>query len=70
MWNIFKKKPCKHKLNYILNQWVAKDDTPMISFVCLDCGYKDYGHVYGDSENWEKYIECKNGIAQDKSKFL
>lgn len=58
---IFRKKKCEHDQNFRMNKYLDKDDTPMIEFDCLDCGYKDHGHVYGDAEGWVEYKQVRNG---------
>jgi hypothetical protein len=62
MFNIFKKKqPCKHTQNYDRVDYIV-DNTPMTHFYCLDCGWEDRGHVYGDIEDWEESIQVRNGV--------
>lgn len=54
---------CNHKKNYWWRKWLDKDRTPMIDFFCYDCGYKDRGHVHGDSSGWpedQEYDSMKN----------
>lgn len=52
---------CNHSQNYIEIRYI-KEETPFVTFMCNDCGYYDNGHVYGDTENWEGMIECRDGI--------
>lgn len=54
MWllDLFKEKePCKHNKNNRENKFRLPDGTPMVDFVCFDCGYEDRGHVYA-GEDW------------------
>jgi hypothetical protein len=63
MFGIFKKKKqCDHTQNYYCEQYLSDNGTPMIHFVCKDCSYIDQGHVHGDSEDWVKDIEVRNGV--------
>lgn len=41
---------CRHE-NAITHKWNNSDGTPMVHTRC-ECGYRDHGHVYGDS--WAK----------------
>lgn len=47
-WFKSEKKPCRHE-NTDQRLWNAEDGTPMVKTSCLDCGWIDVGHVYGDS---------------------
>lgn len=58
----FIKKPCQHVRNTHCRTFFSKDGTPMVSFVCHDCGYTDNGHVHADPETWKcKETVVKNG---------
>jgi hypothetical protein len=34
------------------NKWLDKNDTPMVTSWCPDCGWHDEGHVYADPASW------------------
>lgn len=44
---------CQHNKNRNTTTWLAEDGTPMVESYCLDCGWRDYGHVYADSKDYE-----------------
>ena len=57
-----KKRYCLHRKNYIAHKWI-ENNTPMVDFRCLDCGYFDIGHVHAeDTNNWKtESIYVDNG---------
>ena len=63
MFNIFKKKNCKHDKNYRNKTYLSNFGTPMVDFECFDCGFKNQGYVYTDAEDYEvNLIIVKKGI--------
>lgn len=70
IFNIFKKKQCKHDKNYRSRTYLLKDGTPMVEFECFVCNWKDHGHVYADSDDYEKNLiivrEGKEVFNQNK----
>jgi len=67
---IFKKnKKCLCNKNTFARKYFSDDNTPMIEFMCFDCGYRDSGHVYADPSNWKiESITLKNGKIIDPFK--
>lgn len=62
---IFGKKTCKHEKNTYRNEYKhVPTGTPMIHFVCYECGYNDAGHVYADPDTYpvSRITEVRNGI--------
>lgn len=57
-----KKQVCEHNQNVVHRKFHLEDGTPIIDTRC-SCGYRDYGHVYGDAQNWkDETIIIKNGV--------
>lgn len=53
---------CKHDKNYRFESFFNEDGTPMSSFQCYNCGYKDEGHVYAMSlEDYKRLEYCVDG---------
>lgn len=56
------RKPCDHAKNYVCTQWKHRDGTPMLTTVCMNCEYKDEGHVYTNDDDWPAKIQVfRNG---------
>jgi hypothetical protein len=63
-----KRKTCKHNQNYSNEQYKDFEGTPMIRFVCHDCGMGDRGHVHGDPNSWEVFSEeFRNGVLVSRT---
>lgn len=58
---------CGHKSWYRCHRFVSEDGTLMIDFQCWDCGYEDYGHVYGEDDDgtWTRLIFVRDGKVTD-----
>jgi len=53
-WRI-RRKFCYHDQNLFMRLYDLPDGTPMVQKIC-ECGWKDEGHIYGDSYGFTTII--------------
>jgi hypothetical protein len=64
---IFGRKICWHNKNYNSHNYLDENNTPMVYFHCIDCGYTEKGHIIVDCCNkellkeWVKTKIVRNG---------
>jgi hypothetical protein len=65
-----KRETCRHNRNYSNEQYKDFEGTPMIRFICFDCGFGDRGHVHADPNSWEEFREeVRSGVQISRSPF-
>ena len=53
---------CDHRKNYVEHRSLSADGTPLLHFMCNDCGAEDQGQVDSHPRGWAGLTKCTDGV--------